>query len=117
MVSREGVGALLASRGALLAGARGSAGASDWLCPDELRTGQAPCFTDFAAAAVATAVASAATQAALAAAAAAAAFEREVTNAAAAVKWEASTTARDLALNTDAKAVEVAQAARGPSRF
>ena len=73
--------------------------------------------TALAAGAVATAVASAATQAALAAAAAAAAFEREVTNAAAAVKRVATTTARDLALNTDAKAVEVAQAARGPSRF
>src|SRR5664280_2644600 len=54
---------------------------------------------------------------ALAAAAAAAAFEKEVTNAAAAVKREATTTAHDLALNTDAKAVEVAQAAIGPSRF
>jgi trimeric autotransporter adhesin len=73
--------------------------------------------TALAAAAVATAVAAAATQAALAAAAAAAAFEREVTNAAAAVKRVATTTARDLALNTDAKAVEVAQAARGPIRF
>jgi hypothetical protein len=73
--------------------------------------------TALAAAAVATAVASAATQAALAAAAAAAVFEREVTNAAAAVKRAATTTARDLALNTDAKAVEVAQAAIGPSRF
>jgi len=40
-----------------------------------------------------------------------------VTNAAAAVKRVATTTARDLALNTDAKAVEVALAARGPSRF
>ena len=73
--------------------------------------------TALAAAAVATAVASAATQAALAASAAAAAFEREVTNAAAAVQRVAITTARDLALNTDAKAVEVALAARGPSRF
>ncbi len=73
--------------------------------------------TALAAAAVATAVASAATQAALAAAAAAAAFEREVTNAAAAVKLVAITTARDLALDSDAKAVEVALAARGPVRF
>ena len=73
--------------------------------------------TALAAAAVATAVASAATQAALAASAAAAAFEREVMNAAAAVQRVAATTARDLALNTDAKAVEVALAARGPSRF
>src|SRR5450756_1206933 len=70
-----------------------------------------------AAAAVATAVASAATQAAMAASAAAAAFEREVTNAAAVVQRVATTTARDLALNTDAKAVEVAQAASGPSRL
>jgi len=73
--------------------------------------------TALAAAAVATAVASAATQAALAAAAAAAVFEREVTNAAAAVRRVATTTARDLALNTDAKAVEAALAARGHSRF
>ena len=73
--------------------------------------------TALVAAAVATAVASAATQAALAAAAAAAAFEREVTNAAAAVKRVATTTAHDLALNADAKAVEVAQAAIGPSRL
>ncbi|MDQ1483287.1 MAG: hypothetical protein QOF35_1363, partial [Actinomycetota bacterium] len=73
--------------------------------------------TALAAAAVATAVASAATQAALAAAAAAAVFEREVANAAAAVKLVATTTARDLALNSDAKAVEVAQAARRPGRF
>ena len=73
--------------------------------------------TALAAAAVATAVASAATQATLTASAAASAFEREVTNAAAAVHRVATTAARDLALNTDAKAVEVALAARGPSRF
>jgi hypothetical protein len=73
--------------------------------------------TALAAAAVATAVASAATEAALAAAAAAAAFEKEVANAAAAVKRVAITTAHDLALNADAKAVEVAQAAIGPRRF
>jgi hypothetical protein len=36
-------------------------------------------------------------------------FEREVANAAAAVKRVATTTARDLALKTDAKAVEVAR--------
>jgi hypothetical protein len=73
--------------------------------------------TALAAAAVATAVASAATQAALAAAAAAAVFEREVTNAAAAIKRVATTTAHDLAINADAKAVEVALAARGPGRY
>ena len=70
-----------------------------------------------AAAAVAADVASAATQAAHAATAAAASFEREVSNAAAAVKRLATTTARDLALNTDAKAVEIALAARGPTQF
>jgi len=73
--------------------------------------------TALAAAAVATAVASAATQAARAAAAAAAVFEREVASAAEAVKLVATTTARELALDSDAKAVEIALAARRPSRF
>lgn len=70
-----------------------------------------------AAAAVAADVAAAATQAAHAATAAAASFEREVSNAAAAVKRLATTTARDLALNSDAKAVEIALAAHGPTQF
>jgi hypothetical protein len=62
-------------------------------------------------------VAAAATQAALAATAAAAVFEQEVANAAAAIKQVATKTAHDLALNADAKAVEVALEARGPTRF
>jgi hypothetical protein len=68
--------------------------------------------TALAAAAVATAVARAAAQAALAAATAAAVFEQEVANAAAAVRVIATTAARDLAVETDAKAVEVALDAR-----
>jgi hypothetical protein len=72
--------------------------------------------TALAAAAVATAVARAAAQAALAAATAAAAFEQEVANAAAAVRVIATTAARDLAAETDAKAVEVALQAREARR-
>jgi hypothetical protein len=72
--------------------------------------------TALAAAAVATAVASAAAQAAFTAAAAAAAFEQEVANAAAAVRMIATAAARDLAVETDAKAVEVALDARKSRR-
>jgi hypothetical protein len=73
--------------------------------------------TALAAAAVATAVATAAVQAAIAAAAAAAAFERERAIGAAAVRTVATVTARDLAVTTDARAVGVALAARGPSSW
>ncbi len=55
-------------------------------------------------------------RAALAAATAAAAFEEEVASAAAAVRLIATTAARDLALETDAKAVEVALDARRSRR-
>jgi len=72
--------------------------------------------TALAAAAVATAVARAAARAALAAATAASAFEEEVANAAAAVRAIATTAARDLAVETDAKAVEVALDARKSRR-
>jgi hypothetical protein len=73
--------------------------------------------TALAATAVATAVAAAAAHAALAAAAAAAVFEREVADAASAVRAIATNTARDLAVDTDAKAVEVALAARRSNRL
>jgi hypothetical protein len=72
--------------------------------------------TALAAAAVATAVATAAAQAALAAATAAAAFEQEVANAAAAIRLIATTAARDLAVEADARAVEVALDARQSRR-
>jgi hypothetical protein len=61
---------------------------------------------------VATAVAAAAARTALATAAAASAFEREVAQAASGVRMIATSTARDLAVDTDARAVEVALAAR-----
>ena len=56
-------------------------------------------------------------QAAREAAAAAAAFEWEVAHAATAVRMIATTTARDLAADKDAKAVKVALAARKSSQF
>lgn len=68
--------------------------------------------TALAAAAVATAVAAAAVRTALATAEAASAFEREVAQAASGVRMIATSTARDLAVDTDARAVEVALAAR-----